>query len=52
VRQSGDLPLEIEQFTMQRIILFRSKFGQFGQSLAKVVLAPKKIKSQRRRAQH
>jgi hypothetical protein len=52
VRQSRDLPLEFQQLTMQRIILFRREFGQFGHMLAKFVLAPEKIKSQRRRAQH
>jgi hypothetical protein len=52
VRQSRDLPLEFQQFTMQGIILLRGEVGHFGQSLAKCVLAPEKIKSQRRRAQH
>jgi hypothetical protein len=52
VRQRRDLPLEFQQLSMQRIILLRGKFGHFGQALAKCVLAPEKIKSQRRRAQH
>jgi hypothetical protein len=45
VRQSRDLALEFEQLTMQRVILFRGEVGHFGQSLAKCVLAPEKIKS-------
>jgi hypothetical protein len=52
VRNCSDLSLDIKQLTMQRVIPFRSEVGHFGQSLAKVVLAPEKIKSQRRRAQH
>jgi hypothetical protein len=52
VRNCSDLSLDIKQLTMQRVIPFRSEVGQFGQSLAKVVLAPEKIKRKRRRAQH
>jgi hypothetical protein len=50
--QSCDLALEIEQFTVQGIILLRGLCGHFRQSLTKVVRPPKKIEGKRRRAQN
>jgi hypothetical protein len=46
------LALEIEQFTMQGIVLLRGEFGQLRQSLAELALPPESVNSQRRRAQH